>query len=227
MLDLRKGMMVKAQWLESAPVSLAGVQPKMGAKLIVAEGIVVGIHGDHPTNPTTIKITLDTGEVIDSEWITEVKDSLTDTLLNSVLSELKYFEQSGESVITYYRNGSKLESIVKDAIAKVESYLSDNYPTMTDLHTYLKTCDNLELLQIWSDDLSSIIEKWKPTNNLELLNVYMQDDLPYIIACDILGYGNGLWALFFDNFPCLHTLVSKAGVQDGVSWTFNIPKKNI
>ncbi len=72
MTYLQKGMKVKAQWFETELKSLSGVQMKTGATMKTTEGVIVSIRGDRPTAPTSIRITLDNGNVIEPGWITEV-----------------------------------------------------------------------------------------------------------------------------------------------------------
>lgn len=54
--DIIKGSRIRAQWFEAKLVSLAGVQDKIGAIPCVVVGTVRHIRGDHPTNPTTIRL---------------------------------------------------------------------------------------------------------------------------------------------------------------------------
>lgn len=66
MTELRKGMRVRAEWLEAAQLgahSLAGVQMKASATAKSAEGIVTHIRGkgSDPTNPTSIGVWIRTG----------------------------------------------------------------------------------------------------------------------------------------------------------------------
>lgn len=59
MTELRKGMRVRAEWLDAAPLgsfSLAGVQPKVSATAHTVEGVVTHIRGDHPTDPTSVGV---------------------------------------------------------------------------------------------------------------------------------------------------------------------------
>lgn len=56
MSNIKKGDRVRAEWLTANGASLAGMQPKFGATATVVEGVVTHIRGDHPTEPTTIRI---------------------------------------------------------------------------------------------------------------------------------------------------------------------------
>lgn len=53
-----KGSRIHAQWLQvNDPLScLAGVQTKVGATMRDVVGVVKHIRGDHPTDPTTIRL---------------------------------------------------------------------------------------------------------------------------------------------------------------------------
>lgn len=53
---LTKGDRVTAEWMETKPVALAGVQMKLGGTLKTVTGTVTHIRGDHPTNPTSIGV---------------------------------------------------------------------------------------------------------------------------------------------------------------------------
>ncbi len=68
-LKLRKGMRVRAEWLEGQPVdrvALPSVQTKIGAAMRQMEGVIAHLRGDHPTHPTSIGVwlTTDSGEEI-------------------------------------------------------------------------------------------------------------------------------------------------------------------
>ena len=53
---LKKGDRIRAQWFQATDACLAGMQPKVGATLIIVEGKVTHIRGDHPTNPIEIRV---------------------------------------------------------------------------------------------------------------------------------------------------------------------------
>lgn len=53
---LQKGDRVRATWLRATDASLAGMQPKVGAVQESVTGTVTHIRGDHPTNPTAIRV---------------------------------------------------------------------------------------------------------------------------------------------------------------------------
>jgi hypothetical protein len=51
-----KGHWIRAEWVQRTDGSLSGSQVKVAAKLIVVQGIVRHIRGDHPTNPKSIRL---------------------------------------------------------------------------------------------------------------------------------------------------------------------------
>jgi hypothetical protein len=53
---LTKGDRVTANWIETKPVALAGVQMKLGGTTKSVSGVVTHIRGDHPINPTSIGV---------------------------------------------------------------------------------------------------------------------------------------------------------------------------
>jgi hypothetical protein len=59
---LKKGDRVHAQWFQATDACLAGMQPKTGAILRDVTGIVRHIRGDHPTNPTEIRVWVEPDE---------------------------------------------------------------------------------------------------------------------------------------------------------------------
>jgi hypothetical protein len=67
MRDIKKGDRIRAHWFQTTNASLAGAQPKFGAVEISVEGRVTHIRGDHPTEPTTIRVWIqpDDGPEID------------------------------------------------------------------------------------------------------------------------------------------------------------------
>ncbi len=54
MAYITKGVRVRYEFFRAYPTCLAGAQMKMGAKMISGEGIVTGVYGDAPVNPTKI-----------------------------------------------------------------------------------------------------------------------------------------------------------------------------
>lgn len=54
--NIVKGTRIRAEWFQASTVCLAGVQPKMGATACSVTGTVKHIRGDHPTNPTVIRL---------------------------------------------------------------------------------------------------------------------------------------------------------------------------
>lgn len=74
---LKKGDRVRAQWFQTTDAALAGMQPKVGAILVNVEGRVTHVRGDHPTNPTQIRVWVkpdDGGDevIVDPKHITAV-----------------------------------------------------------------------------------------------------------------------------------------------------------
>lgn len=64
-MELTKGMLVRAEWLEALPVgnvSLSGVQMKTGATMKIVVGVVTHIRGNHPTMPTSVGVWIRTDE---------------------------------------------------------------------------------------------------------------------------------------------------------------------
>lgn len=53
---ITKGMRVRARWFDAKLTCLSGVQMKFGATEHVVTGVVRHVRGDHPTNPTTVRI---------------------------------------------------------------------------------------------------------------------------------------------------------------------------
>lgn len=59
MVNIIRGMRVRAEWWEAAPlgaISLAGVQAKTQVHPMSAEGVVTHIRGDNPVTPTSAKV---------------------------------------------------------------------------------------------------------------------------------------------------------------------------
>jgi hypothetical protein len=130
--------------------------------------------------------------------------TLHDEIKASVINELDQFCMSGDTTVDYYRDS--LDSLVDDAIAKVEKYLNDNYPG-SSLIDYFNNCGNeksLELVKDW--DFNAMLANGTYESPLDWLYGMLEDNLPYMIACGMLGNGRGLWELF-DSFPQLNTLV--------------------
>lgn len=59
MMRVEKGDRIMARWWIAEPVSLAGMQTKVGATEITVTGIARHFRGDHPTEPTEIVVYLD------------------------------------------------------------------------------------------------------------------------------------------------------------------------
>jgi len=58
-VNIVKGMRIRAQFLQATMASLAGNQPKFGAKARDVTGVVKGVYGDHPTAPTQFEIEIE------------------------------------------------------------------------------------------------------------------------------------------------------------------------
>lgn len=56
---IAKGARIRAQWLATRPVSLAGVQLKFEATRRDVVGVVRYVRGDHPTAPSVVKLYID------------------------------------------------------------------------------------------------------------------------------------------------------------------------
>lgn len=73
---LTKGMRVRAEWFDTHIAGLAGAQLKFGATKRFVEGVVTHVRGDHPTNPTEVRVTVkpDEGDEVEilPEWIVAV-----------------------------------------------------------------------------------------------------------------------------------------------------------
>ncbi len=132
---------------------------------------------------------------------------LHDTIKDDVLNELEQFETTGDTVVTYYRDLDILDRNVMDAITKVDTYLTQQFPNHYDILEYLNNLEShrsSDLIKDW--DFNAMLANGTYTSALDYLYSAMEDNLPYMIACGLLGHGRGLWELF-DNFPCLNTLV--------------------
>lgn len=49
-------MRIRAEWFSAYPTCLAGMQPKLGARLESVTGTVTHIYGDDPVSPTNIEV---------------------------------------------------------------------------------------------------------------------------------------------------------------------------
>lgn len=58
-MNITKGTRITARWFRATNASLAGMQPKIGAEEVVVSGIVRHFRGDHPTNPTKVRLYID------------------------------------------------------------------------------------------------------------------------------------------------------------------------
>lgn len=54
-----KGSRIRANWLQATDACLAGMQAKFGAKSLSVTGVVRHIRGDHPTNPSEVRVYVD------------------------------------------------------------------------------------------------------------------------------------------------------------------------
>jgi hypothetical protein len=132
---------------------------------------------------------------------------LHDSIKDDVLNELEQFEQSGDTTIAYYRDLGILDRNVMSAIQKVDTYLTQRFPNRYDILDYMSNLEShrsSDLIKDW--DFNAMLANGSYDSPLDWLYGMLEDNLPYMIACGLLGYGRGLWELF-DNFPCLHTLV--------------------
>lgn len=55
-VTLRVGMGLRAEWMEARPVSLSGMQMKMGGVLRQVEGEVIALVGDNREHPTVVLV---------------------------------------------------------------------------------------------------------------------------------------------------------------------------
>lgn len=62
-----KGTRIRAQWLDAHLASLAGVQMKTGAKMVVVTGTVRHVRSDHPTQPVNTTFFLDVEDGVNYE----------------------------------------------------------------------------------------------------------------------------------------------------------------
>lgn len=74
---IKKGSRVRARWLNTRQVSLAGMQMKLEGRFEEIVGTVLHIRGDKPENPTQVELVVqsDTGQVCNAiklEWVVEV-----------------------------------------------------------------------------------------------------------------------------------------------------------
>ncbi len=53
---ITKGMRIRAQWWDAKLVALAGVQMKAEGSPREVVGVVRHVRGDHPTDPTTVRL---------------------------------------------------------------------------------------------------------------------------------------------------------------------------
>jgi|SRR5580692_7406686 hypothetical protein len=56
---VNKGDRIRAQWWKAKLVPLAGVQMKFEGTPIDVVGVIRHVRGDHPTNPSTVRIFVD------------------------------------------------------------------------------------------------------------------------------------------------------------------------
>lgn len=125
------------------------------------------------------------------------------------LKELDDFDTSEgySGIVGYYFES--LESKINEAIEKIESYCVFNFGTFNGLFDYLDNIANdgsksTELIKDW--DFEAIQCNGTYTAFVEVLYSVLEDYMPYMLACGLLGAGRGLWEIF-DNFPDLNTLV--------------------
>lgn len=75
---ITKGMRVRARWQETDVVALAGETMKFQVSGGDVTGVVMHIRGDHPTQPTSIRLWIlpdEGGEeiIVKPEWIVSVE----------------------------------------------------------------------------------------------------------------------------------------------------------
>lgn len=59
---ITKGDRIVARWYAAHPASLAGAQTKTAATERVVEGVVRHVRGDHPTDPTSVRLFIETAD---------------------------------------------------------------------------------------------------------------------------------------------------------------------
>lgn len=76
---IRKGSRVRAQWfaVQDPPVSLTGMQMKVGVTERSVIGVITHVRGDHPVTPTVVDIHVQPDDggpevILKPEWIKEV-----------------------------------------------------------------------------------------------------------------------------------------------------------
>lgn len=75
LLDLStlvKGSRIRANWFKAELACLAGAQMKFGAQGVEAVGAIKHFRGDHPTDPTEIRIYIDPEGDYKGEMVTVV-----------------------------------------------------------------------------------------------------------------------------------------------------------
>jgi len=70
---IAKGTRIKAQWGKATQASLAGMQMKVGVVAKTLSGVVRHVRGDHPTEPTIIKLYVEP-DSWDEEYTADVCD---------------------------------------------------------------------------------------------------------------------------------------------------------
>jgi hypothetical protein len=124
-------------------------------------------------------------------------------LKDSVLLELHNIESEDDTTITYYMDS--LPTLVDGAIAKVASFIYSNFPTSKDLYDYWATAGSqlsLDRIKVWPSDRDEV----DSMTTMEALEYMLGDALPYLIAHGLLGSGVGLWEMFDQEFPDLHSI---------------------
>lgn len=57
---ITKGSRVRAEWLHTRPVALAGMQMKVEGRPVSIVGVIAHFRSEHPTEPVNVRIYLDT-----------------------------------------------------------------------------------------------------------------------------------------------------------------------
>lgn len=75
--NIVKGTRITASWFAATNGSVAGMQPKVTAVAKNVTGTVTHIRGDHPTQPTSIRLWVkpdDGGDevLVDPKWVTAI-----------------------------------------------------------------------------------------------------------------------------------------------------------
>lgn len=127
----------------------------------------------------------------------------------SVLIEetIEALKDNDSEIVGYYED--RLEALVIEAIEKVEAYCMEQFKTISGLFEFLNKAlydgsKSMELVKDW--DFPAMQANGSYIEFTETLFSIFEDNLPYLLACGLLGAGRGLWEVF-DDFPCLNTII--------------------